>query len=126
MLENTTLIAIDKFITDHTRFIRGRNVITDRDAAELFETDLQTVHNLVNCNTELFNPDHILILTARETINDNITEYAFTEQGLFNLAGLLKTKRAIRVYVSLIQVMVNRLQGNAGRLISSLYEKNTN
>ena len=37
--------------------------------------------------------------------------YAFTEEGLFMLAGLLKSKKAIKVNIGLIQLLVERQPG---------------
>jgi hypothetical protein len=125
MIDHTVLTDIDSYISDHILEVRGVSVMTDTDASELFESDLKNIREIVSTNPEHFSPELLFVLTDMESAEMNGAQFAFTDQGLFKLAGLLKTKRAIKVYVSLIQVLIARLPGKAYHILSSLHDKNS-
>jgi hypothetical protein len=113
MPENDTLIMLQGFIAARTRVIRKLNVITDIDLSELFETELYTIQELTEAHISRFKNDCLLVLSPEEQSKYQSVRYAYTDQGIFILAGLIKSKRAIRIYVKLIELLVNRLQNKA-------------
>jgi len=123
MTENIPVIDLELFIANHVKVIRNREVFIDSDLAELFETDKETIYRLVETNPDLFPEDAMLKLNPEERMNLNNARYSFGNAGIFALAGLLKSKRSIRIYVKLIELLVNKLQGKAYELASA-YQAN--
>ena len=119
MSEINTLILLETFMASHTCTIRDYSVITDVSLSELFETDLLSIHSLTECNLEHFQSDSLLLLNQPEQQHYPRARFAYTDAGIFTLASLIKTKRAIRIYVKLIELLVNRLQGKAYEIAST-------
>ena len=113
MTDNTTLIELNAFIVSHTRVIRDLNIITDVDLAELFEVDVEAIRHLTATNLPKFKDESMIMLSADEMLIYQHVRFAFTDPGIFTLAGLIKTKRSIRIYVKLIELLVSRLQNRA-------------
>jgi hypothetical protein len=113
MTDNDSTIILDSFLSSHLKEIRNVKVIADKDLSELFETDIETIHQLVESNPQLFPNEAMLKLSKDEQTVYSDVLYCFSNAGIFALAGLLKTKRAIRIYVKLIELLVSRLQGKA-------------
>lgn len=107
------LMFLQDFIASRTRVIRQFNVITDYDLSELFETEVFDIRNLTATHISSFKNDSLLVLNQEEQAKFEHANYAYTDQGIFILAGLIKSKRAIRIYVSLVELLVNRLQNRA-------------
>lgn len=122
MTENISVAGLDSFIAERVKVIRNREVFIDSDMAELFETDKETIYRLVESNPGLFPEEAMLALSSEERMHLNDARYSFGNAGIFTLAGLLKSKRSIRIYVKLIELLVNKLQGKAFELASSYQE----
>ncbi len=119
MTDESTLILLNSFFTNNTRNIRDRAVIADTDLALLFETDIENIRHLTATNLTKFKDESVFVLTREEkTIHQNIL-FVYTDAGIFTLAGLIKSKRAIRIYVQLIELLVNRLQIKAYDIATS-------
>jgi hypothetical protein len=118
MTDSTTLILLDSFITSHTKVIRNTNVLTDVDLSELFEIETSAIHLIIEANITKFKNDSIFVLTEDEIPGPGV-RYVFSDPGVFILAGLIKSKRAIRIYVQLIELLVNKLQDRAYELATS-------
>ncbi|MBN1143778.1 MAG: ORF6N domain-containing protein [Bacteroidales bacterium] len=119
MTENISVMGLDSFIAERVKVIRNKEVFIDSDIAELFETDTETIYRLVESNPDLFPEEAMLALNCEERMHLNNVRYAFGNAGIFALAGLLKSKRSIRIYVKLIELLVNKLQGKAFELAAS-------
>jgi hypothetical protein len=125
MPDESTLILLNSFIISHTRTIRDHDVISDVDLAVLFEVDIETIRHLTATNLPKFKDDSVFVLTREEkTIHQHIL-FVFTDAGIFTLAGLIKSKRAIRIYVQLIELLVNRLQNRAYEIATSSQPNNS-
>jgi len=89
--------------------IRGVQVMLDRDLAELYGVTTSRLNEQVKRNIERFDDDFMFQLTQDEfnnLISQNATSswggvrklpFAFTEQGVYMLATVLKSKTAINV-----------------------------
>jgi hypothetical protein len=99
--------------------IRGKQVILDRDLAELYEVETKALNQAVKRNNERFPEDFCFQLTEIEknklvTICDHLKPlkysynlpYAFTEQGIANLSTVLKSKKAIHVNIQIMRTFV--------------------
>ena len=113
MAESTTLMALDN-ICNRVYVIRGQQVMLDYDLAELYGYEVKALNQQVKRNIDRFPEDFMFQLKKEEipeefsksqivTLNEkgdkrgtNIKKmpYAFTEQGIYMLATVLKGKLA--------------------------------
>lgn len=103
--------------------IRGQRVMLDFDLAELYQVETRTLKQAVRRNIERFPEDFMLRLSADEA-NRLITmgrsqnvipqEYnigssemfAFTEEGVAMLSGVLRSKAAVQVNIAIMRAFV--------------------
>jgi hypothetical protein len=111
---------------------RGLKVMLDYDLAKLYEVETKALNQAVKRNVDRFPEDFMFRLTPLEwgtmwsqivTGSDNdsnqsqivtgslqkhrgIAPYAFTEQGIAMLSGVLKSKKAIEVNISIMRTFV--------------------
>jgi hypothetical protein len=111
--------------------MRGHNVMLDTDLAALYQVDVKALNQAVKRNRDRFPPDFMFCLTSRETESlrsQNVTlengrgrhrkylPYAFTEQGVAMLSGVLRSQRAVQVNVEIMRTFVRlryMLESNA-------------
>lgn len=101
--------------------IRGQKVMLDRDLAELYQVTTGNLNKAVKRNLKRFPPDFMFQLTSEEweslrfqfgilkTGRGEHTKYlpyAFTEQGLAMLSGILNSDIAISVNISIMRAFV--------------------
>ena len=106
-----------ELIENKIYLIRGHKVMLDRDLAQLYDVETRALNQAVNRNIERFPADFMLTLTRDEIRNisqivicskikhaKNV--YAFTEQGVAMLAGVLNSPRAIQVNIAIMRAFV--------------------
>lgn len=112
--------------------IRGEKVMLDRDLAALYETETKRLKEAVNRNIKRFPKDFMFQLTKEEfedlklqieTLNKNdnplrtqiatsnrggtrYLPYAFTEQGVAMLSGILNSDKAINMNIAIMRAFV--------------------
>ena len=102
--------------------IRGQKVMLDFDLAELYETETKYLKRTVKANIKRFPPDFLFDLTKLEydflRCNFSTLEtkgrgkyakylpYAFTEQGVAMLSGILNSEKAIEVNIAIMRAFV--------------------
>jgi hypothetical protein len=101
--------------------IRGQKVMLDSDLAELYQVETKALKRAVRRNIDRFPDDFMFELTkeeAEETRRQNGTlnsgrgynikylPYAFTEQGLAMLSGVLNSPIAVRVNIEIMRTFV--------------------
>ena len=102
--------------------IRGQKVMLDKDLAELYQVATGNLNKAVKRNMKRFPPDFMFQLTNEEfsmlkqnLIFQNGTSswggtrklpYAFTEQGLAMLSGILNSDIAIEVNIGIMRAFV--------------------
>lgn len=125
--------------------VRGQKVILDRDLAELYNVTTANLNKAVKRNIRRFPDDFMFQLTKAEfdelktnLIFQNGTSnwggtrklpYAFTEQGLAMLSGLLNSDIAIKVNVNIMRAFVairQMITDNSPLKRLSTLEKNFN
>lgn len=121
MSNELTPIAVEKMIY----VIRGQKVMLDTDLAALYEVEVRTLNQAVNRNRDRFPEDFAFRLTVEEyeSLRSQIvilkrgrgqhrkfTPTAFTEQGVAMLSGVLKSKKAVQVNVSIMRTFVRLRQ----------------
>ena len=110
------LLIPDEIVMNKIYLIRGQKVMLDRDLAELYGVETKVLNQAVKRNNERFPEDFMFQLTAAEFENlksQFVTSrwggvrkmpFAFTEQGVSMLSGVLKSETAIRVHIQIIRV----------------------
>ena len=101
--------------------IRGQKVMLDRDLAELYQVTTGNLNKAVKRNLKRFPPDFMFQLTVEEWEalrfqigilkngrgeHTKYLPYAFTEQGLAMLSGILNSDIAINVNISIMRAFV--------------------
>jgi hypothetical protein len=119
------------------RLIRGEKVILDADLAELYGVETRVLVQAVKRNPERFPEDFLFQLTPEEfTIlrSQDVTSrgwggrryppYAFTEQGVAMLSGVLRSPRAVQVNIEIMRAFVKmrRLLASHAKLEKKLLE----
>ncbi len=108
--------------------IRGQKVLLDFHLAELYGVETKAFNQAVKRNLARFPEDFMFQLTAAEAevmrsqfvtasaIKRNVRflPYAFTEQGIAMLSGVLRSPRAIAVNVEIMRSFVRLCQMIAG------------
>ena len=123
----TTLLAVETFIQEHTREIRGEKVLPDTDVAGLYEISIEELHKTVGRNKRRFPPDFMLLLNEEEKKKLSLTGkkvYAFTQAGILMLGGQLKSDIARRTNMQLIELFVGMMPGKVFEILSSVQNQN--
>ena len=103
--------------------IRGQRVMLDFDLAELYQVETRVLKQAVRRNIERFPEDFMLRLSAKEAnrlidigrsqnvipqgYNIGSSEmFAFTEEGVAMLSGVLRSKAAVQVNIAIMRAFV--------------------
>ncbi len=103
-------------ISSHIFTLRGKEMMVDRDLAELYKVSTKVLNQAVKRNIKRFPSDFMFQLNAVEknelvtncdrfkTLkHSSINPYAFTEQGVYMLATVLKSDVAIEVNIAIMR-----------------------
>jgi len=106
-------------IANHIYFIRGHNIILDFDLASLYEVETRVLKQAVKRNLDRFPDDFMFELSPAEidfVVSQNVipskkylggaVPFAFTEQGVAMLSGVLKSPRAVQVNITIMRAFV--------------------
>jgi phage regulator Rha-like protein len=101
--------------------IRGQKVMLDADLADLYEVETKLFNRAVKRNIDRFPSDFMFQLTKEEVEplrfqigtskisgrgGRRYLPYAFTEQGIAMLSGILNSKRAVKVNIEIMRAFV--------------------
>jgi phage regulator Rha-like protein len=101
--------------------IRGQKIMLDFDIAELYEVGTKALNQAVKRNPERFPPRFMFRLTIEEwenmrsqivtatyqsRRNIGITPFAFTEHGITMLASVLRSEKAIRMNIAIVEAFI--------------------
>jgi len=116
------IVTIDeKNIQSRIFTIRDKQIILDRNLAELYQVETKVLNQAVKRNIDRFPEDFMFQLSKEEfenwrsqfvtSNNDKMglrrPPYAFTEQGVSMLASVLKSRIAVEVSIKIIRSFVN-------------------
>lgn len=104
--------------------IRGLNVMLDFDLAEMYGVQTKRLKEQVRRNIERFPPDFMFELTKNEwnelvancdqlpeTIkHSTVAPFAFTQEGVAMLSGVLRSPTAVQVNISIMRAFVTLRQ----------------
>jgi len=115
---NEVVTNCDQFIASQIHTIRGVQVMLDRDLAKLYEVEPKQLNRQVQRNVERFPVDFMFRLSKDEVADlkcqigtsswggDRYLPYAFTEQGIAMLSGVLRSEKAVQVNISIMRAFV--------------------
>lgn len=102
--------------------VRSQRVMLDADLAKLYGVETKTLNRAFARHRERFPPDFAFQLSEKEFIDlrcqfgtsrwggRRYRPYAFTEQGVAMLSGVLHSRRAIQVNVAIMRTFVRLRQ----------------
>ena len=106
-------------IATRIHIIRGQKVMLDSDLAELYGVETKYLIKQVSRNADRFPADFTFMLDKKEVTRlrfqigtskgrggRRYRPYAFTEQGVAMLSGVLRSKRAIQVNILIMRAFV--------------------
>jgi len=118
--KSTVLIPAD-LISRNIYFLRDSRVMLDADLARLYGVTTANLNKAVNRNLVRFPEDFLFQVTKSEAnsliFQSGISKpagrggsrhlpYAFTEQGVAMLSGVLRSERAVKVNIAIMRVFV--------------------
>ena len=114
--------------------LRGKEVMLDKDLAELYQVETRVLKQAVKRNIKRFPDDFLFEVTNEEIekmVSQNVipskkylggaTPFAFTEQGVYMLATVLKSDIAIEVNINIMRTFAKLKE--FGRHYNSLAKK---
>jgi len=115
-MEKKKTMSIEDLIFE----VRGLKIMLDSDLAELYKVELRTLNQAVKRNIERFPLDFMFQLKQDEWDNlrsqivisssnhggRRYAPYAFTEQGVAMLSGVINSKKAIEVNINIMRAFV--------------------
>jgi hypothetical protein len=116
----STLVNTD-FISSKIYFLRGEKVLLDNDLAQLYGVEAKRLKETVRRNIRRFPEDFMFELTDEEWVPlrtqiaslekgrgkyPKYPPYAFTEQGVAMLSGILNSPRAIETNIAIMRTFV--------------------
>lgn len=123
-MEKELVIIQDKII-----LLRGKQIMVDRDLAELYGIETKVLNQAVKRNIERFPEDFMFTLDELEKTelvtncdrfkvlkHSSTLPHAFTEQGVAMLSSVLKSQTAVEVNIQIMRAFVSMrhfLQNNA-------------
>lgn len=100
--------------------VRGQDVLLDSDVAELYGVETKRVNEAVRNNLEKFPERYMFRLNRQELIDlrskfstanlsskSRVAPAAFTERGLYMLATILKSRRAVEATFAIIETFAS-------------------
>ena len=110
----------EEVIVSKIYLIRGVKVMLDRDLAELYGVKSIRLREQVKRNIDRF-PDNFMFRLTEEEVEFMVSQnaipdkrhlgghlpYVFTEHGLLMLANVLKSEKAIKVSIRIIEIFIN-------------------
>ena len=113
-MNSNTITVVQNLIYE----IRGKRVMLDSDLARLYQVETKALNQAVKRNIKRFPPDFMFQLTFEEVSsmrsqfvtayqrNTSAPPFAFTEQGVAMLSGLLKSDVAIAANIAIMRAFV--------------------
>jgi hypothetical protein len=117
-----TTILHDENIISKIYFLRGQKVMLDKDLAEIYGIETKRMKEAVRRNAERFPPDFMFEITREEysslrtqfaTLENTgqgkhskYLPFAFTEQGVAMLSGIINSPKAIAMNIAIMRAFV--------------------
>jgi hypothetical protein len=111
----STILAIETFLQQNVIIIDGQEYYKDRAVAQLFNVRISKLYRLVRSYPYRFPSEFAIILPDGSRL--------FSYGGILALGGLIRSKRAIRFQIKLIEYYVDKLHELTGKSVFDLLAK---
>ena len=113
-----TILKPDEVVMNQIYYIRNQKVMLDKELAELYQVSTGALNQAVARNMKRFPEDFMFQLSEKEWSNlksqivisswggTRKLPYAFTEQGVAMLSGILNSDRAIAVNIQIMRIFI--------------------
>src|ERR1700749_841528 len=113
-----TILKPDDVVINQIYYIRNQKVMLDKELAELYQVSTGALNQAVARNIKRFPEDFMFQLNEQEWSNlksqivisswggTRKMPYAFTEQGVAMLSGILNSDRAIAVNIQIMRIFI--------------------
>ena len=118
MIDKNEALIPEEVIMSKIYLIRGVKVMLDKDLAELYEVETKALKQAVKRNMDIF-PDHFMFELTEDEFSilrsqfvtsswggQRYLPFVFTELGILQLANVLKSSRARKMSVRILEVFV--------------------
>ena len=118
MIDKNEALIPEEVIMSKIYLIRGVKVMLDKDLAELYEVETKALKQAVKRNMDIF-PDHFMFELTEDEFSilrsqfvtsswggQRYLPFVFTELGILQLANVLKSRRARKMSVRILEVFV--------------------
>ncbi len=123
MSEDASIVPVER-VERAIYLVRDQKVMLDRDLAALYDVETRVLNQAVKRNEKRFPNDFMFELTREEImrisqfvisseppdIKYSKRVFAFTEQGVAMLSGILKSDRAVEVNIAIMRTFVKLRQ----------------
>lgn len=119
-MSNEVMVIDDEQIKNRIYIIRNKQVMIDREIAEIFDVTTKRLNEQVKRNIDRFPPEFCFQLNETEKnelvancdqLNNlkysSVCPYAFTEQGIAMLTSVLRSDVAVKMSIQIINAFVN-------------------
>ena len=135
---NELQLIDNKEIQSMIHEIRGVQVILDKDLAFLYDTETRKINQAVKRNIERFPEEFCfrltdnefkywksqIVISKSEKMSLRRNPYAFTEQGVAMLSALLKTEKAVKQSIAVMNAFVAMRRFLSSNLLEQNFYKN--
>jgi ORF6N domain len=117
-MKELSVLTTTDFIATKILFLRGEKVLLDADLALLYGVETRVLKQAVRRNIDRFPDDFMFQLTPDEFTNlrsqfvtsswggQRYPPFAFTEQGVAMLSGILNSPRAVETNIAIMRTFV--------------------
>jgi hypothetical protein len=120
-MEDVSILTTTDFIVSKIFFLRGEKILLDSDLALLYGVETKRLKESVRRNLERFPEDFMFQLSKEEWdslrtqfatlksgrgAHSKYPPFAFTEQGVAMLSGVLKSPRAVETNIAIMRTFV--------------------
>ena len=115
---NADVVVCEKNIWNKIHLLRGLQIMLDTDLAEFYKVETKALNQAVKRNNERF-PDSFMFQISTEELKNLKSQivtsswggrrnlpYAFTEQGVAMLSGVLRSDTAVRISIQIMSAFV--------------------
>jgi hypothetical protein len=111
------IVKIENIVESKIIELRGQKVLVDSDVAQLYGVETKRINEAVKNNPERFPDGFVFELTNQEKVEvvenfdhlhsikfSKVNPKVFSEQGLYMLATILKSPKAIETTIAIIKI----------------------
>ncbi|MFO0322686.1 MAG: ORF6N domain-containing protein [Bacteroidota bacterium] len=114
---HSSIIGLEAFINAHKKHIQNVDVLFAEDVATLFDISFAELLKTVIKNQERFPPDFMFFVKQKENKTEQLV---FTMAGILMLSGQLKSEKAMKISVQIIEFIVGRSPNSVFEMITNM------